>query len=240
MCPYDVRVLGWRVGSSAFACFLILALAAGCRSVDDAHAIHVKDGASRLSSLLRARGVSLSPDANRPRPLRDAWRAFKAFASVPVLGSELSDDPGADGLLVEYGIFGSTGSSGRTFQLSFARQLATRDGDLQQVHLDVRFGPGAFATIGRHIRARTCTDGEGCQARCVFSDKAALFGAPCAESPAGRVPTSVSAWSFDTGGSGTDEQRASWISFVEASAAFREAASELKPVRYEVWQESAE
>jgi hypothetical protein len=219
---------------------LIVALAAGCGSGGDEHAIHVKDGASRLASLLRARGVRLSQDANGPRPLRVAWRAFKDFASVPVRGSELSDDAGSDALLVEYGLFDSTRSSGRTFQLSFVRQLGTREGDLQQVHLDVSFGRRAFATISRQIRARKCAEGEECPARCVFGSKSALFGTPCAESPAGRVPTSVTAWSFDTGGSGTDEQRASWISFVEASAAFQEAACELKPVRYEVWQESAE
>jgi hypothetical protein len=233
-------VLRRRGRRQAFPCLLILALAAGCGSGNDEHAIHVKDGASLLASLLQARGVRLPPDANGPRPLRVAWRAFKDFASVPVRGSELSDDPGADGLLVEYGLLDSTGTSGRTFQLSFVRQLATRDGDLQQVHLDVWFGPGAFAEISQQIRARKCANGEGCPARCVFASKSALFGTPCADSPAGRSPTSVTAWSFDTGGSGTDEQRASWISFVEASAAFQEAAFELKPVRYEVSQESAE
>jgi hypothetical protein len=36
------------------------------------------------------------------------------------------------------------------------------------------------------------------------------------------------------------EQRASWIRFVEGSLAFQQALFKLKPLRYEVWQESAE
>jgi hypothetical protein len=56
----------------------------------------------------------------------------------------------------------------------------------------------------------------------------------------GRVPSAVYAWAFDTGGSGTDERRASWIRFVEGSLAFQQAAFELKPLRYKVWQDSAE
>jgi hypothetical protein len=36
------------------------------------------------------------------------------------------------------------------------------------------------------------------------------------------------------------EQRASWIRFVEGSLAFQQAAFELKPLRYKVWQDSAE
>jgi hypothetical protein len=219
------------------AAFLVV-VAAGCGSTSGVPAMHVEDGSTRLNSLLLERGVRATADStSSPRPLRAAWRAFKEFVAVPVNGGELSDEPLSDSLLFEYGLFGSDNS----FELSLVRQLATADGDLQQVHLDVRFASGAVATIEEATRARKCADEEGCAARCVFGSKAALFGTPCAASPGGgRVPRSVSAWSFDTGGSGTDEQRASWIRFVEGSLAFQEAAFKLKPLRYEVWQDSAE
>jgi hypothetical protein len=198
--------------------------------------MHVEDGSTRLNSLLVERGVRASADStSSPRSLRAAWRAFKEFAAVPAEGGELSDEPLSDGLLFEYGLLD------KSFELNLVRQLATADGDLQQVHLDVHFAPADVATISEATRARRCAEEEECPARCVFGSKPALFGTPCAASPGGgRVPRSVSAWSFDTGGSGTDEQRASWIRFVDGSLAFQEALFKLKPLRYEVWQESAE
>jgi hypothetical protein len=127
---------------------LIVAVVAGCGSGAGRPGIHVRDGAGRLTSLLRAHGVRVSAhSAIASRPLRVAWRAFKEFASVPVRASELSDEPDPDALLFEY----SRGSLPGNFQMDFVRQLATSDGDFQQVHLGVEFAPAASAKIRQQL-----------------------------------------------------------------------------------------
>jgi len=228
-------------------CFAVLAVAvAGCGSNDGEPAMHVNEGVQRLASLIRERGVALDRSASSVKSIPVVWDAFKEFAAVPVESSELRDDAFSDGLLVEFGVFESGGDSGRTLQLILVRQLATDNGDLQQVRLVAHLRPADFDRIRRRLRVEECGDRKGCPARCAFENERALVGAPCVVSSstgrlAGSKPplASVSAWSFDTGGSSTAEQRESWIAFVERSPLYREARK-LKPLAYEVSQESAE
>jgi hypothetical protein len=228
---------------------LVLAVAASCGSDETPAAIPVEEGETRLRSLLRERGVRVgSSGTNSMQSLRLAWAAFKEFAAVPVRPSELSDDPLSDGLLFEFGVFDFGGKWGKTFQLSFVRQLATADGDLQQVQLVAYFEPVAFDRMKSRIKVARCAEAGSCAARCTFEHTDAFVGDPCALSrtagrparPADRMLASASAWSFDTGGSSAKAQRTSWIRFVERSPMFREAAGTLQPLGYEVWQGSAD
>ncbi len=178
----------------------------------------MKQGAHRLTSLLRESGVTPGKRSVKSKQsLGSAWAAFKEFAAVPVQRSELSDEPLSDGLLFEFGVFAFGGKWGKTFQLNFVRQLATADGDLQQVHLVVHFAPATFERIKNRVKAAPCADAEGCAARCSFVETD-ILGSSCVLSLArdrtarstGHELASASVWSFDTGGSDTQAQRTSW------------------------------
>jgi hypothetical protein len=171
--------------------------------------ISVPQGGTRLAALLRKHGVRPGHDVERRASFAAAWAAFKEFAAVPVDRRELTGDSLDDGFLFEAGVFDFGGRWGETFEVSFVRQLATRDGDLQQVHLVVHFPSGSWKRLGAR----------------------------------GLAPNRYSAnpWSWDAGGSSKDQQRASWIASVERSTVFRNAVTgRVKPLGYEVWQDSAE
>jgi hypothetical protein len=226
-----------RLGLYIIAALAVFVSAAGCGSGGGKPAIHVHEGSQRLTALLRQGGLEPGEQAKPTASLGRAWRAFKQFAAVPVHSDELSDEPENDGFLFEFGLLG--GSS----QMSFVRQLATSDGDLQQVHLDVTFPQATFSSVMAEIKVRPCGEDEGCPTRC-STRVDELVGTPClleqAVEMAHSTLRSAGTWSYDTGGSSNDEELASWIAFVESSPVFRDASRELKPLRYHVWQESAE
>lgn len=209
----------------------------GCGSGGGAPAIHVSGGSQKLTALLRQHDLEPGEQAAPTASLGRAWRAFKRFAAVPVRSDELSDEPESDGFLFEFGLFDGS------FEMDFVRQLATSDGDLQQVHLDVTFPPAAFDSLIAQITVRPCRADQGCPTRCTTRPEDFL-GTPCLLEQAVRTVhtklRSAGAWSYDTGGSSTQDERSSWIAFVESSPAFRDAVLELKPLRYHVWQGSAE
>jgi hypothetical protein len=223
-----------------------LVLVVSCGSEDGDSGIPVAQGETRLSALLRQHGVVLGR-TGAAHPLRAAWRAFQKFARVPVQRSELANGPLSDGLLFEFGVSEASEQWGKTFHLSFVRQLATADGDLQQVHLAAHFEPTTFEKIRRRLSATRCADPDRCLTRCSF-DEMTLVGTPCAVSLRTRLLrasaeeplVAAHAWSFDADGSDTAAQRDRWMTFVENSPVFRIAAREFQPRGYELWQESAE
>jgi len=126
---------------------------AGCGpSVESDAGMRVTQSKGRLMLLLREQGIKVGRNvADRPPPVRSAFEAFKAFAAVPVAERDLSSDDLNDGLLYEAGVYDWGDAWGETFQLSFVRQYATREGDLQQVELvadfSARVGKGLGASL---------------------------------------------------------------------------------------------
>jgi hypothetical protein len=87
----------------------------------------------------------------RPTP-GHAWYAFAAFRSFAEREVAAADVPDADGLLYQYGPFGS--GDDPVFRLSFVRQLATdADGDLTRVECCLDFAMiadlAALGSFGR-------------------------------------------------------------------------------------------
>jgi hypothetical protein len=65
----------------------------------------------------------------------DAWTAYVAFADVAF---EVPDEPDADGLLYQYGVYDFSGES--RFHLGLVRQFALFDDDeLMQFHCNLQF-----------------------------------------------------------------------------------------------------
>ncbi|ONH57035.1 hypothetical protein CcI49_26790 [Frankia sp. CcI49] len=79
--------------------------------------------------------------------VRQAWAVFLDFAAVRF---DVPDEPNADGLLYQFGIFDFGGGS--AFRLAPVRQFARFDDDEYiQVHLEIQFAPSAnLAALGKH------------------------------------------------------------------------------------------
>ncbi len=209
--------------------------------------MHVAGSDARLRALLRERNVAVGVRSPQPsRSFSAAWSAFKRFTSIRVDPSDLDSELPNDDLLYEFGVFDFGSKWGRTFELSFVRQYATADGDLQQVHLVAHFPPAAFADIQHRLRAVACSEGSHCAADCYFEGNDNVIGTPCvvasrAGGSPGRRVKSVVLWAAATGTDEPDTQRRRWIEFVEGSPAFAYVlAHRLRLIGYEVWQESAE
>jgi hypothetical protein len=211
----------------------------------------VTESVPRLKTLLRTKHVRIADRHPTAASVGSAWEAFKAFAAAPVASGQLSNDDLNDGLLFEFGTFDFGGKWGKTFEMDFVRQFATRNGDLQQLHLVIHFTPQVFRQLRGHIKAEACSrHAADCVASCSYADSqgaAGLLGTPCtltldAPDPASpHVLTGASVWSFDTRGEGQTEKRESWTTVVESSPLFRRVVSQhLRPIGFEVWRDSAD
>jgi hypothetical protein len=208
----------------------------------------VSESVPRLTSLLRANGVSVETDARtKPAPLASAWTAFRQFAALRVSQNDLENDPMADAFLFEVGTYDSSAKWGRTLEVSFVRQYGMKDGDLQQVHLIAHFRPRAFDEIRSQIRVSSCAPHvPGCVALCSYAGRNQLTGSPCrivagsTARAADRKLDDVSAWSFDTGVAAREAQRRSWIAFVDSSPLLLRTLASKELLGYEVRQESVE
>jgi hypothetical protein len=180
-----------------------------------------------------------------PGSISAAWRAFSAFAKLPVSKQDISDDPMADALLFEFGTFDWGDKWGKTFEVDFVRQLGMRDGDLQQVHLVAHFPARVGQQIMNRLGVAACPDGGSCAARCSYPGHHALVGKPCRitsqRDTTEHTLDSAYTWSYDTGGSGVSGQRSSWIAFVASSPALRAVqANGGRALGYQVWRDSAD
>jgi hypothetical protein len=102
----------------------------------------IDSAADALLTKIQQRGWSVN-DLTAPR----AWQAFLDFATVPF---DIPDQPDADGLLYQFGVYDFSGEP--AFHLDPVRQLAVHDEDeYVQVHLEMRFAVDpALVAHGTH------------------------------------------------------------------------------------------
>ncbi|MEV0068003.1 MULTISPECIES: hypothetical protein [unclassified Amycolatopsis] len=105
------------------------------------HTLPIDSAAEALLAKIDARRWSVSDLS-----AQQAWAAFLDFAA---LRFDLPDEPDADGLLYQFGVYDFTGEP--AFHLDPTRQLALREEQYVQVHLDIRFAlDPSLVALGRH------------------------------------------------------------------------------------------
>ncbi|MEU4673898.1 hypothetical protein AB0F91_39580 [Amycolatopsis sp. NPDC023774] len=105
------------------------------------HPLPIDSAAEALLAKINARRWSVSDLS-----AQQAWAAFLDFAA---LRFDIPNEPDADGLLYQFGVYHFTGEP--AFHLDPTRQLALREEQYVQVHLDIRFAlDPSLVALGRH------------------------------------------------------------------------------------------
>ncbi|MBE3202480.1 hypothetical protein [Parafrankia irregularis] len=145
--PRDGCARRWRAvlaGASQAATIASGRRLTGCNDVQvmSARVLPAENAAQVLLAKVEAQRTAAHELA-----VRQAWAAFLDFAAVRF---DVPDEPNADGLLYQFGIFDFGG--GPAFYLDPVRQFARFDDDEYiQVHLEIQFSPSNdLAALGEH------------------------------------------------------------------------------------------